>query len=67
MTTLQLELENIKKLHKETVDNYRSEIEIAKETEKILRNEVRIKFLWFVKVYEIEGKAILLILNIKIT
>ncbi|XP_063153448.1 synaptonemal complex protein 1 [Candoia aspera] len=37
---LQLELENINKLHKETIDNYKNEIEIARANEKRLLKEV---------------------------
>lgn len=42
MNNFQLELENINRLHKETSDNYKNEIEMAKTNEKRLLKEVRI-------------------------
>lgn len=42
MNILQLELENTNKLHKETSDNYKNEIEMSKTNEKRLLKEVRI-------------------------
>lgn len=54
MNKLQLELENIKKLHKETTDNYKNEIEKAREAEEKLFKEVRVQvFLHFVNLHNL--------------